>query len=110
LIQGSFIGFPLIIIMIILPFGLGSITPLVLTIPFELKELPQIAAGAAIGIVFTMGSLGGFIWPIVAGKVADLTGAYHDAYLIANPVEVHFVKLQARQYDASTAEGGASEF
>ena len=71
-IQGSFIGLPLIIIMILLPFGLGSIAPLVLTIPFELKELPQIAAGAAIGIIFTMGNLGGFIWPIVAGKLIDL--------------------------------------
>lgn len=72
LIQGSFVGTPLIIIMILIPFGLGTIIPLVMTVPFELKELPQVMAGAAIGLIITFGNFGGFIYPIFAGKIIDV--------------------------------------
>lgn len=39
-------------------------------------------AGVNYGLVFTAWGVGGFIGPLIAGKVADLTGVYTNAYLI----------------------------
>ncbi|MCL6449525.1 MAG: OFA family MFS transporter [Armatimonadetes bacterium] len=40
-------------------------------------------AGINYGLVFTAWGAGSLIGPIVAGRVADLTGTYHNAYLIS---------------------------
>lgn len=39
-------------------------------------------AGVNYGLVFTAWGVGGFIGPIIAGKVADITGVYNNAYLV----------------------------
>jgi hypothetical protein len=46
-------------------------TPLLPTIPFELKELTPSVAGAAIGMILTFQDLGTFIYPIPSGKLID---------------------------------------
>jgi nitrate/nitrite transporter NarK len=70
--QGSFLGPVLTIILVIMPFGMGTIIPLLLTIPFELKELPRSVTGAAIGMIFTFQNIGAFVYPIISGKLIDL--------------------------------------
>lgn len=40
-------------------------------------------AGVNYGLVFTAWGAGSLIGPIVAGRVADLTGTYHNAYIIS---------------------------
>lgn len=40
-------------------------------------------AGVNYGLVFTAWGAGSLIGPIIAGRVADLTGAYHNAYIIS---------------------------
>jgi AAHS family 3-hydroxyphenylpropionic acid transporter len=72
LIQGSFLGPVLIAVLVIMPFGVGTISPLMLTIPFELKELPRSAAGAAIGMIFTFQNIGAFAYPVFSGWLIDL--------------------------------------
>jgi AAHS family 3-hydroxyphenylpropionic acid transporter len=72
LIQGSFLGPILIAVLVIMPFGVGTISPLMMTIPFELKELPRSAAGAAIGMIFTFQNIGAFAYPIFSGWLIDL--------------------------------------
>ena len=72
MLQGSFLGPVLTIILVIMPFGVGTIAPLLLTIPFELKELSPSVAGAAIGMILTFQNLGTFIYPILSGKLIDL--------------------------------------
>ena len=72
MLQGSFLGTPLTIILLIMPFGVGTIAPLLLTIPFELKELPRSVAGAAIGMILTFQNIGTFAYPIFSGKLIDL--------------------------------------
>ena len=72
MLQGSFLGPALIVILVIMPFGVGTISPLMLTIPFELKELPRSAAGAAIGMIFTFQNIGSFVYPVFSGKLIDL--------------------------------------
>jgi nitrate/nitrite transporter NarK len=81
LIQGSFAGLPLVIILVLISFTVSTILPLLLAIPFELKELPQAAAGAALGIMFTVGNLGGFILPILAGKLIDMLSPNYFPFL-----------------------------
>jgi len=72
MLQGSFLGTVLIVILVIMPFGVGTISPLMLTIPFELKGLPRSAAGAAIGMIFTFQNIGTFVYPVFSGKLIDL--------------------------------------
>jgi MFS family permease len=72
MLQGSFLGPVLMIILIIMPFGVGTIAPLLLTIPFELKDLPRSVAGAAIGMILTFQNIGTFVYPIISGKLIDL--------------------------------------
>jgi MFS family permease len=69
--QGVFLGLPLIIILVLISFSTSTTLPLLLVIPFELEGLPEAAAGAALGIIFTVGSLGGFLLPILGGKLID---------------------------------------
>ena len=72
LIQGSFLGPILIAVLVIMPFGVGTISPLMMTIPFELKELPRSAAGAAIGMIFAFQNIGAFVYPVFSGWLIDL--------------------------------------
>jgi nitrate/nitrite transporter NarK len=72
LLQGSFLGPVLTIILLIMPFGVGTIAPLLLTIPFELKELRPSVAGSAIGMILTFQNLGIFVYPILSGKLIDI--------------------------------------
>jgi nitrate/nitrite transporter NarK len=81
LIQGSFVGLPLVIILVLIAFTVSTVLPLLLAIPFELKELPQAAAGAALGIMFTVGNLGGFVLPILAGKLIDMLAPTYFPFL-----------------------------
>jgi len=72
LIQGSFLGPILILVLVIMPFGVGTISPLMITVPFELKELPRSAAGAAIGMIFAFQNIGAFAYPVFSGWLIDL--------------------------------------
>jgi NNP family nitrate/nitrite transporter-like MFS transporter len=72
LIQGTFLGPVLIAVLIIMPFGVGTISPLMHTIPFELKGLPRSAAGSAMGMIFAFQNLGAFAFPIFSGWLIDL--------------------------------------
>jgi nitrate/nitrite transporter NarK len=72
MLQGSFLGTPLTIILLIMPFGVGTIAPLLLTVPFELKDVPRSVAGAAIGMILTFQNIGTFVYPIFSGKLIDL--------------------------------------
>jgi MFS family permease len=60
----------------------GSLLSLFPSITYEYYGTKN--AGMNYGIVFTAWGAGGVIGPIVAGKVADVTGAYHQAYLVAS--------------------------
>ncbi len=83
LLQGSFTGPVLYTILILMPFGLGTISPLLFTIPFELKGLPQSVAGAAVGMIFSFQNIGGFLYPILSGKLIDLFAPNYNAFFIA---------------------------
>jgi AAHS family 3-hydroxyphenylpropionic acid transporter len=83
MLQGSFLGPVLIVILVIMPFGVGTISPLMMTIPFELKELPRSVAGAAIGMIFTFQNIGLFLYPVFSGKLIDLFTPNYYPFFVA---------------------------
>ena len=74
-------GLPLIITLIIGGVALGTIGPVFMTIPVEIKEIGPSLAGTAMGLIFMIGNTLGFIGPVVSGKLMDLTGAQWPGFL-----------------------------
>jgi len=67
-------GLPLISSLVFYGIGYGAMAPLLIVI---LMDMPQVGAkymGAAVGIVFSLGGIGGFAGPLIVGFLADLTG------------------------------------
>jgi MFS family permease len=83
MLRGSFLGPVLIVILVIMPFGVGTISPLMMTIPFELKELPRSAAGAVIGMIFTFQNIGLCLYPVFSGKLIDLFTPNYYPFFVA---------------------------
>jgi cyanate permease len=68
-------GIPLITALIIAGAAIGTIVPVFLVLPVEIAEIGTALAATAGGLIFMIGNIGGFLGPIIAGKVMDLTGA-----------------------------------
>jgi len=83
ILQGSFLGPVLYVILLVMPFGMGTISPLLYTVPFELKGLRPAIAGSAVGMVFMFQNLGAFIYPVLSGKLIDLFGPNYYPYFFA---------------------------
>ncbi len=67
--------------VIVAGYCYGSLLALFPSITYEYFGTKN--AGINYGIVFTAWGVGGVVGPIIAGKVADITGAYGHAYFIA---------------------------
>lgn len=61
--------------------AIGGIIPVIFLIPLELKGVGHALAGSSVGLLFTVGNLGGFISPILGGKIIDLTGSEMGGFL-----------------------------
>jgi cyanate permease len=56
--------------------GVGGISPLVRMVPPELEGVGPALTGTAVGLVFAVGELGGFLGPFLVGALFDVTGSY----------------------------------
>ncbi|WP_250137753.1 MFS transporter [Halorientalis salina] len=56
--------------------GVGGLSPLVRAIPPSLDGIGERLTGAAVGLVFAVGEVGGFLGPVVIGTLHDATGSY----------------------------------
>jgi NNP family nitrate/nitrite transporter-like MFS transporter len=74
-------GTPLILSLIIAGAALGTIAPVLMVIPVELENVGHAFAATAVGIIFMVGNTGGFIGPIVAGKLMDISGNNWSGFL-----------------------------
>lgn len=72
---GIFTGIPLIVALIFSGISMGMIPPVLLAIPVEIKEVGSALAATAAGLIFMIGNIGGFLGPIVSGKIMDVTGS-----------------------------------
>ncbi|MCH7660287.1 MAG: MFS transporter [Euryarchaeota archaeon] len=56
--------------------GLGGVGPLLRAIPVELEEIGPGLTATAVGFVFAVGEIGGFLGPFLVGSLLDLTGSF----------------------------------
>jgi len=65
---------------VMLGFAYGALSPLVSPAVAELFGLS--AHGAIFGVTFLWGTIGEAIGPVLAGRIFDVIGGYHWAFLI----------------------------
>jgi cyanate permease len=56
--------------------GVGGLSPLVRVVPAELEAVGPALTGTAVGLIFAVGEVGGFLGPFLIGWLFDLTGSY----------------------------------
>jgi len=68
-------GLPLIASLIFYGISYGGMAPLLIVILMDMQQVGAKYMGAATGILFSLGGLGGFTGPLMVGFLADLTGS-----------------------------------
>lgn len=66
----------LIVPVVLVGFGMGGLSPLVRAIPVELDGIGPALTGTAVGLVFAVGEVGGFLGPVLLGALRDATGSF----------------------------------
>ncbi len=77
----TFSGVPLIIALIVSGAAMGSIAPIFMASIVETEGIGPELAGTTIGLVFMIGNFGGFIGPIITGKIIDLSGSQWPGFI-----------------------------
>jgi len=70
------LGAVLVAGIVLAGLGVGGISPLVRAIPPELDGIGPRLTGVAVGVVFAVGEVGGFLGPVVVGALHEATGTY----------------------------------
>ena len=68
-------GIPLVILLALNGVVTGPTVPIMLTAIVELKEVGKALSGTALGVVYMLGTLGGFVGPLIAGILIDVSGS-----------------------------------
>jgi cyanate permease len=56
--------------------GLGGLAPLIRTLPVEFEDVGEELTATAVGLVFAVGEMGGFLGPFLVGALRDATGSF----------------------------------
>jgi len=75
-VLGGGVGAPIVVGVVVTGLGTGGISPLIRAIPPDLNDIGPRLTGAAIGFVFAVGEIGGFVGPVLIGTLRDLTGSF----------------------------------
>ena len=72
---------PALALLLVLPVvsvgvGVGGLSPLIRAIPVEIEGIGPALTGTAVGLVFAVGEVGGFLGPVVVGALRDATGSF----------------------------------
>jgi cyanate permease len=68
--------------VMLIGFGMGGLSPLMRAIPVELEGIGPELTGTAVGIVFAVGEIGGFLGPVIIGSLRDFTGSFAPGLLM----------------------------
>jgi cyanate permease len=63
--------------------GMGGLSPLIRAVPVELEGIGARLTGTAVGIVFAVGEIGGFLGPVAIGALRDTMGTFTPGLLVA---------------------------
>jgi cyanate permease len=77
----SLSGVSLLIALIIAGAAMGTIAPVLMIIPVEIEKIGTENTATAIGIIFMIGNTGGFIGPVISGKLMDVTGSHWAGFI-----------------------------
>ncbi len=69
----NFTGTALIVVLIIAGGAMGTIAPVLMSVPVEMERIGTALVGSAIGFIFMLGNTGGFVGPVVAGRLMDMS-------------------------------------
>ncbi len=69
-------GWLAILPVALIGLGVGGLSPLVRALPVELEGIGPRLTGTAVGLVFAVGEIGGFLGPVIVGVLNDLTGSF----------------------------------
>jgi len=73
LITGIAVGLPLTVSLVFYGISSAAVAPLLIVILMDLPQVGPKYMGAAAGILFSLGGVGGFIGPFMVGFLIDLT-------------------------------------
>jgi nitrate/nitrite transporter NarK len=62
---------------------MGGLSPLIRAVPVELEGIGARLTGTAVGIVFAVGEIGGFLGPVAIGVLRDTMGTFTPGLLVA---------------------------
>ena len=68
--------------LVMMACGYGSVVALTRTVIFEIEGIGPSLAGTAMGIIFTLNRLGGWLIPIAMGGVLDATSILWTPFLL----------------------------
>lgn len=69
-------GLLLAVPIVLVGAGMGGMAPLIRSIPVELDGIGPALTGTAVGLVFAVGEIGGFLGPVLLGVLRDATGTF----------------------------------
>ena len=69
----NFTGTALIAVLIIAGASMGTIAPVLMSVPVEMERIGTALTGSAMGFIFMLGNTGGFVGPVVAGRLMDMS-------------------------------------
>ncbi|WP_254762039.1 CynX/NimT family MFS transporter [Natrinema marinum] len=81
-VVASGVGLLLLGSILVTGFGFGGLSPLVRAIPPDLEGIGARLTGTAVGFIFAVGEIGGFLGPVLVGTLRDLTGSYVPGLLV----------------------------
>ena len=69
----NFTGTPLLITLVLAGAAMGTIAPVLMSVPVEMDRIGTALVGSAVGFIFMLGNTAGFVGPVVAGKLMDMS-------------------------------------
>ncbi len=66
----------LVVPVVLVGIGMGGLSPLIRSIPVELDGIGPSLTATAVGLIFAVGEIGGFLGPVLIGTLRDLTGSF----------------------------------
>ncbi|MFW5963424.1 MAG: CynX/NimT family MFS transporter [Natronomonas sp.] len=73
----------LVVPVVAIGLGMGGLAPLIRAVPVELDGIGAKLTGTAVGVVFAVGEIGGFLGPVVIGALRDATGTFTPGVAVA---------------------------
>ena len=82
--------------------GVADLTRYVIILALPIEMMPKEAVGAATGLLFSIGYIGGVIGPLIGGHIFDLTGSLNLSFLVLIGVSIAAVSIAFRLPETGT--------